>query len=663
MSTKAYSIRYRFIESLTNAKIYQTPPSVEKLSDLFQDFYSQADSYISTHINTLKTRQNRENSPAPSVSSRSSANTGRSAKLKSKASRETLDSLERPAPEQQMLTPQEISDRRKARRVLEHKRLALEEAVERKACESVYNRIWRHRSSLDEVRDEKLRSRVAALALVGISLKDLGVDLNSLNQSKDSIAARVNQVEDGVSRAHRELLKMNDIKYPLGLIHHLSAAHQIIVDLLTNLRQSSSSADDILPTLIYTLITMPSEGIKVISNFEFIQRFRNSNKIRGEAAYCLTNLEAAITFLETVDLATLRDDEALEGPPKPTSQPSTPRIETTNFATRPTPASASISPPATSPVTAAAQVKSTTPTTRPPQTTDAEKLSRPASPTHHRSLSSLFQPPANAFGAASGAVRSTADHSLKNVSNALDSSFKLLFGRLKEQQIQSEGVGSDGTAIVPRTLDDARRLVSPRYDMDENGNISGASSFTEHLDETPERNSAKSGERLLGLIGGQKQARDRSVDSVVSADSGVKPTTLLVDTEKVSSNNTASSQVAAAASSVQPMSASTPTSAVDSMRNLGNTLNPLNRIAGMNMMRGFGRSSPSTGLPSAAVATPAVEQNKEKEPSPKLVAKIDPPVQRFLEAATVNELRMGEIGELLRDYRRLAGALKDLGAF
>ena len=73
-----------------------------------------------------------------------------------------------------MLTASEVTERRKARRLLEHKRIVLEEAVERRVCEKVYGKIWQHKSTLDEVRDEKLRSKTAALALVGIGLKDLG---------------------------------------------------------------------------------------------------------------------------------------------------------------------------------------------------------------------------------------------------------------------------------------------------------------------------------------------------------------------------------------------------------------------------------------------------------------------------------------------------------
>lgn len=42
---------------------------------------------------------------------------------------------------------------------------------------------------------------------------------------------------------------------------------------------------------------------------------------------------------------------------------------------------------------------------------------------------------------------------------------------------------------------------------------------------------------------------------------------------------------------------------------------------------------------------------------------ISPPVKKFMEAQTAAELRLGDIGDLLRDYRRLAAALKERDAF
>lgn len=586
------------------------------------------------------------------------------------------DTIESPlsTPEQQMLTPQEISDRRKARRLLEHKRLALEEAVERRVCERVYRRIWRHRSTLDEVRDEKLRSRTAALALVGIGLKDLGIDIdlsstNSSNQ-EESLESRI---EEWIAPARAGLLRMNEARYPLGKLQHLTAAHKCIVDLLSRLHQSSSSADEILPTLIYTLITSPTEGINVISNLNFTQRFRASSKIDGEAAYCLTNLEAAITFLETVDLASLRSDESLEGPLRSSSRPSTPHVDGSN--------DWAAGPPLPSPkgVTSSAVA-----TSSPPQPLFADPLQSPepesdeplSPPSHRRRRSTnLLQPTTSALGAASDAVRTTADQGLKNIGSTLDHSFKFLFGRLKEQHVIGEGADANGSVLLPKTLDDARKLVDPRAaedDQGDQGDISGASSIAEKSDDY-----ADSGltfdEKLLGVFAGFKQhPRERSVDSLQSSGSGGKKVAFANDNDKTKLKSESTGQISSSPSAPE-QPASAPNSAVESMRNLGNSLNPLNRFAGMSVMRGFGRNSSGT-TPTLATATTSMDRppaemtpvsNQSVMQSPETLIKNEllapskaaPPIKRFMDMTDAGELKVCEVTELLKDYQRLAAAL------
>ncbi|KAG5941542.1 hypothetical protein E4U60_007877, partial [Claviceps pazoutovae] len=45
------------------------------------------------------------------------------------------------------------------------------------------------------------------------------------------------------------------------------------------------------------------------------------------------------------------------------------------------------------------------------------------------------------------------------------------------------------------------------------------------------------------------------------------------------------------------------------------------------------------------------------------VPKIPPPNKRFLEVQGPGDLKIGEVRDLLKEYRRLAVALKNLGAF
>lgn len=560
---------HSFIDSLS-AKVHSTPPSVDKLSGLFQDFYIVAASHISTHISALSSRQHRESSPVPSVTSR----------LRAKAA--SIGSKDRPRipPErresEQMLTVDEIAERKRARKMLERKRVALEEAVERRVTEGIYDRIWRHRSTQDEAQDEKLRSKTAALSVVGIGLTDLGIDLGQ-NQDADAEEGKEKDIREWLEDARKELIAMNDKKYPLGKLQHLKAAHKNIVETLSHFHPSSS-ADEIMPMLIYTLITSRREGIDVISNLYFIQRFRNSSKVDGEAAYCLTNLEAAITFLETVDLASLRDDEAPSGPPKP---PTPNKGDFDHI-------QVGISPPSGA---SAAEVTSTNASS---EITKADSSPsgtlRPQLQVQNRRLSDLFQPPA-VFNAASDAVMNTADQSFKNIGNSLGDSYKFLLGKLKERQ--DEITGHKPESIVPKTLDDARKLISTPPPEDAESESGTSSLHTPDNNENRKRadSGAKLDDKVLNMISGRKLARDRSTDSIKSSGSGSRKVTFSEEGDKVPSplQNSATA----------PSPSGTP-ALVDSMRNLGNSLNPMTRIAGMGMMRGFGRTAPASSVPPPA---------------------------------------------------------------
>src|SRR5215472_15540928 len=107
----------RFLESLS-AKVHPTPLSIDALVSMFQDFYTKAEASISTHIAAISSRLSRERSSAIATKtniSRKSSPSGRSAS----------------SGDLQMLSASEILDRRKSRHLLQLKKLALEEAVER----------------------------------------------------------------------------------------------------------------------------------------------------------------------------------------------------------------------------------------------------------------------------------------------------------------------------------------------------------------------------------------------------------------------------------------------------------------------------------------------------------------------------------------------------
>ncbi|KAK2066898.1 hypothetical protein P8C59_000677 [Phyllachora maydis] len=271
-----------FIDHLS-AKTWSTPPNVDNLSKLFQEFYATAAQHVQTHISALNTRQKRENSPVPSPPRASAASI-----LRAKAA--SLGNREKPKPaaslprrdSEQMLTAEEFAERKRARKLLEQKKGLYEEAVERRLCEGIYDKLYRHRSTQDEAQDDKLRSKTAALAVVRIGPADLGVDLGlGPVQTPEAIAERHEAVKNWLEGARNELVLMGESRYPLGKLNRLKAAHKSIIDTLAHFHPSSS-ADELMPMLIYTLITMPPDKLHVISDMNFVQRFRWQQKLHGE---------------------------------------------------------------------------------------------------------------------------------------------------------------------------------------------------------------------------------------------------------------------------------------------------------------------------------------------------------------------------------------------
>ncbi|KAF7182866.1 hypothetical protein CNMCM7691_002610 [Aspergillus felis] len=590
------SLTDRFVNSL-GAKVHSSPPTIEKISQRFQDFYVRAETHIATHISALASRINRDPSPNPPPP-RASRGFGQS-----KSANKDLGHV---SSSRQMLTASEVAERRKARKSLASKGAALEEAIERRACECVYDKIWRHKSTLDEVRDEKLRSKTAALLLVGINLKDLGIDIDMATINEED----QKEADQCLSVARECLARMDESKYPLGKLQHLAGAHKAIVDALTKLLPSSSSADEILPTLIYTLITCPPE-------------------------------EAAISFLENVELSELRADETQEG-----------KVQVNNETTLTSDSLDTSHRMSKAPVSTVIKANASPEISRSDVKEDAaERLlkQQPLATPQQPRLNNLFQPPSKVLGAANDAVRNTADQGLKNISASLDSSFNFLFGRLKELQSSQLSAKDGGNPILPKTLAEARRLVTSPPSLDKS--VSRDKAVGDSL-ATPDRPplrriGSRAEDTFIGLVSGHRTPRDRSTDSVRTQASSKMATATAGSLKDEPSSVT---------SQTNPL----PTTPLESMRNFGNSINPLNHIPGM--IRNFGRSTPDSA---GSFTTLSPLEKTKASPSPREVprnnsgnpSKIDPPIQRFLQTQHANELTIGDVSVLLEDYKRLAAAL------
>lgn len=109
--------------------------------------------------------------------------------------------------------------------------------------------------------------------------------------------------------AQQELVKIKNYRAPRDKVICILNSCKVIFGLLKNARSSDTSADSFVPLLIYVVLQANPEHL--VSNIQYILRFRNSDKLSGEAGYYLSSLSGAIQFIEGLDRTTLTvsDDE------------------------------------------------------------------------------------------------------------------------------------------------------------------------------------------------------------------------------------------------------------------------------------------------------------------------------------------------------------------
>ncbi|KDQ26600.1 hypothetical protein PLEOSDRAFT_31190 [Pleurotus ostreatus PC15] len=130
-----------------------------------------------------------------------------------------------------------------------------------------------------------------------------------------------------------ELLKINHYKAPRDKLICILNCCKVIFGLIRHLRKEEG-ADSFVPILIFVVLKANPDHL--ISNVEFINRFRNPAKLQSEAGYYLSSLMGAVSFIETMDHTSLSNitqeefeqnvEEAIQSlpPSHPHSPPMTP---------------------------------------------------------------------------------------------------------------------------------------------------------------------------------------------------------------------------------------------------------------------------------------------------------------------------------------------------
>ncbi|KAI0126056.1 hypothetical protein BJ170DRAFT_685300 [Xylariales sp. AK1849] len=110
--------------------------------------------------------------------------------------------------------------------------------------------------------------------------------------------------------AQQELLKIRSYRAPRDKIICVLNCCKVIFGLLKNAK-SDTSADSFMPLLIYVVLQCNPDHL--VSNVQYILRFRNQEKLGGEAGYYLSSLMGAVQFIENMDRTTLTiTDEEFE---------------------------------------------------------------------------------------------------------------------------------------------------------------------------------------------------------------------------------------------------------------------------------------------------------------------------------------------------------------
>ncbi|KAI9043353.1 uncharacterized protein KD926_003883 [Aspergillus affinis] len=106
-----------------------------------------------------------------------------------------------------------------------------------------------------------------------------------------------------------EISKINGYRAPRDKVICILNCCKVIFGLLKNTKKADTSADSFIPLLIYVVLQANPEHL--VSNIQYILRFRNQDKLSGEAGYYLSSLSGAIQFIETLDRTslTVSDDE------------------------------------------------------------------------------------------------------------------------------------------------------------------------------------------------------------------------------------------------------------------------------------------------------------------------------------------------------------------
>ncbi|GMH37235.1 hypothetical protein BSKO_05108 [Bryopsis sp. KO-2023] len=142
----------------------------------------------------------------------------------------------------------------------------------------------------DRERDEMLSARMEAMQFVQPSHLDIPPKV---------------MTEEFIALAVKELQKMNAFQCPRAKLICMLNCCRVILNMLRNSGRAGDGADIFVPVLNYVVIRARPKHL--ISNIEFIKRFRMKTKLVSIAEYYFMQLSVSALFIETADAESFTD--------------------------------------------------------------------------------------------------------------------------------------------------------------------------------------------------------------------------------------------------------------------------------------------------------------------------------------------------------------------
>jgi hypothetical protein len=143
------------------------------------------------------------------------------------------------------------------------------------------------------------------------------IEINDYIKKKSSLLTKIevdyNQLLDIDLQLDRFVISfnsLNEYKTPREKLLVIQSIHGSVSTEVES-QVDEVNGDHMLPILIYLIL---KSDVDVYLNYVYIKRFRNRKTLEGEEVYCLTNIEAALMFIQCLELrehevSTLNDEE------------------------------------------------------------------------------------------------------------------------------------------------------------------------------------------------------------------------------------------------------------------------------------------------------------------------------------------------------------------